>query len=594
MNHDRKKNTRPLIASVADERPLDRRRLIRVGLLGLLALNVVGCGSGGGGGNGDEGPPVEPIRFTKTVVMPVSGGDWDGLFVASAGTRRYEALVRARDTRGAGPLKSIAFRFGEPSSGNSCPNATIKLTHRPVSATLSTTFANNVSPGSGAPVTVFGPATLTIPSGASGDFFTIPLSGEFNYNGVENLIVDIETDACTANTSLNAQAASPAYTALIWNMSDRTAATGATWNSLADMKFNFSGGGNYVQSPGSLGSNVYPFESYGSGAKTQVLYLRDEIDGAGPITGIAFPVAAVTTAQTHTVTVKLGHSTLGALTDTFANNFNSGTPVTMANALTFAIPAGVPVDGYIWVPLPDGAFVYNGTDNLIVEISASSASAATSIRTHQDGVSQRRLVATPSATTGSLDSIVNDIQFRFAGGTLDVLTPSAMTLGALDSFPFMDTNGKRQYLYRAAELGSPGTITKFACRIAPSAGDVAETGFAYTVKLGHATAATLDATFANNSTSAVTVFSGNFDLPAVAAGDWVEIPFTTPFAYNGRDNLVLEISGTGGAAGGFACASDNTAGSATLYNARRLFGATSTETVGTPGNSMIDTRFTLN
>ena len=100
-------------------------------------------------------------------------------------------------------------------------------------------------------------------------------------------------------------------------------------------------------------------------------------------------------------------------------------------------------------------------------------------------------------------------------------------------------------------------------------------------------------TFATNLASPVTVFSGTFDLAAVTQGDWVEIPLTTPFAYNGRDNLVLQISGSGGTADGFGCASDNTAGSATLYTGRRLFGATSAATTGSVGNTMIDTRFTL-
>lgn len=574
----------------------------RLGLTGVSILLVfaalAGCGGGGGGGGGGSTPAA--TGFTKTVVMPDapsggSAGDWNGLFSASAGSNRYQALVRAQDIQGSGALRSLALRFGAVSTGNSCPNVTIKLVHRGVgAAALSTTFASNLTSGRGAPVTVFGPATLTIPAGASGDYFAVPLSGAFNYNGVDNLIVDIESDVCTATTVLDAHDANPVYTALIWNVDDRTAPTGAAWNSLADMMFTFAGGDNRVQSPGSFSTNIFPFGSFAGGAKVQLLYYPAEIDGTGPITGIAFPVSAVTTAQSHTVTVKLGHSTLTDLTTTFANNFNLGTPVIVANAVTFEIPAGAPAGRHLWVPLPDGVFNYNGTDNLIVEIEASASAGSTSVTTHQAGLNQRRLVASPVAVTGSTDDIVNDIQLRFAGGSMDVITPGAMMGGLTDGFPFdSNVDSKRQFLYRAAELGSRGTISRFACRTGPSSGGGAETGFNYTIVLSHGTAPALSATFANNLASPVTVFSGTFDLAAVTAGDWVEIPLTTPFAYNGRDNLVLEISGSGGAAGGFACTSDGTVASTTLYTGRRLFGATSAATTGSVGNTMIDTRFTL-
>lgn len=563
----------------------------KLGLTGVSMLFVLATLSACGGGGGAAAPAPAATGFTKTVVLPADGfGDWSGLFSASAGSNRYQALVRAADIQGSGPLRSLALRFGAASSGNNCPNVTIQLVHRNVAAALSTTFASNLTSGRGAPVTVFGPATLTIPAAASGDYFTVPLSGAFNYNGVDNLIVDIESDGCTASTVLDAHDANPVYTALIYNITNRAAATGSTWNSLADMKFGFAGGGNRVQAPGSSGSNIFPFDSFAGGAKVQLLYYPAEIDGTGPITGIAFPVGAVTTAQSHTVTVKLGHSTLTALTGTFASNFNSGGSVTAANAVTFEIPAGAPAGRYLWVPLPDGTFNYNGVDNLVVEIEASASAGSTTVTTHQAGVSQRRLVASPVATTGSLDSIVNDIQLRFAGGSMDAITPGAMTSLSFEGFPFYDNaDSKRQFLYRAAELGTRGTITKIACRT--SRGGGAETGFSYTMALSHGTAPALSATFATNLAGPVTVFNGTFDLPAVTVGDWIEIPLTTPFAYNGRDNLVLQISGSGGTAGGFACALDTA--SATLYTGRRLFGATSAAATGSVGDMMIDTRFTL-
>lgn len=560
----------------------------------IVFLSFVLAACGGGGVAVFPPPPV--TGFTKTVTLPdapsgISSGDWSGLFYSSAGSSRYQALVRAQDIRGSGPLRSLAFRFGAASAGNSCPNVTIKLVHRDVvAAALSTTFANNVTPGRGAVTTVFGPATLTIPTGALGDYFTIPLNGAFNYNGVDNLIVDIESDGCTANTVLDAHDASPVYTALIWNVTNRTAPTGSIWYSLADMKFTFAGGDNAVLNTTGTAINAgAPFtDNPGAARNVQFLYYAADINGSGPLTGIAFPLAIASIGETFTVTMKLGHSTRAELAGHLLGNNNySDTPVTVANAVSLDVPAGLPVGSYFWVPMPDGSFTYNGVDNLIVEILVTVPSGPIAVRAHATGGPQT--LSSGLIGTGTSDWAY-DIKFRFAGGTMDAITPEAMAGGTVDGFPFRDTDSKRQFLYRAAELGSRGTISKIACRTHPEAGGAAETGFNYTLVLSHGTASTLGTNFAANLASPVTVFNGTFDLPAAVAGDWIEIPLTTPFAYNGRDNLVLEIGGSGGTAGGFACASDY---STTLYAGRRLSGATSTATTGSVGDLLIDTRFTL-
>ena len=287
--------------------------------------------------------------------------------------------------------------------------------------------------------------------------------------------------------------------------------------------------------------------------------------------------------------MKLGHSTRTNLAGHLLGNNNySEMPVTVANNVSLRIPAGMSAGSYFWIPMPDGSFTYNGVDNLIVEIRVTSPFGRVAVRAHDTGGAQT--LSSRFIGTGTLDWAY-DLQLRFAGGSLDAITPGAMDAAVLDSFPFFNTDGKRQYLYRAAELGTRGTITAIGCR-AGRAG-TAETGFNYTLALSHGATSTLGVSFAANMASPVTVFSGTLNLPAVAAGDWIEIPLTTPFAYNGRDNLVLEIGGTGGVVDGFACASDNTPASTTLYTGRRLFGATSAAAVGSVANTMIDTRFTL-
>jgi len=257
----------------------------------------------------------------------------------------------------------------------------------------------------------------------------------------------------------------------------------------------------------------------------------------------------------------------------------------------FTIPAGIPAGERIWIPIPDAVFTYNGIDNLIVEVSVPTGSASNALRTLQPAPNRRVFNNTDAAaTTGTVDDYGYHIALRFLGGPMEVITPTGIAGGVGDAMPFWAVNGKRQYLYHAAELGTKGTISKLACRaVLPGA---AETNFNYTVILSHSTASTLGTTYATNLATPTTVFSGVLNIPAVLVGDWLEIPFATPFSYNGKDNLVVEVSGTGGTASGSACALDF--GNAARYTGRRVFSGGSSDAAGTLQDNLIDMRFTLN
>jgi hypothetical protein len=531
--------------------------------------------------------------FTKTVELPTVGqGDWIGLFYSNPSGARYQGLVLSQDIGGSGFITALSFRFGLASTGNSCPDVTIRMGQTSVS-TLSTTYANNTEEGRGSLVTVYGPATLAIPSGAVDAYFTVPLNGMFYYNGRDNLVVEITSGTCTGGTSLKARAGSTPYTALIYD-NDSASTTGSTWNTLAHMKFEFAGGVNtiaYTDSGDLFSINNIPLTTDPAQQKVQLLYGSSEVGGSGLITGLSFPVGTsprggtTSTARTYTLTVTLGHTTLTSLTSTFSSNFDSGLPVTVASAVSFTVPAGVSDGSHVWIPLPDGAFFYNGTDNLVVEIITVSATGATPWIVDSLG-SGTRVYGASSATTGTVEDARYHIRFRFHGGAMDVNTPTGIT-GFMDAFPFNDPEGKRQYLSLSGELGSPGTISRIACRAADS---VAETGFDYTVVMSHTTATTLTADFGANLISPVTVFSGLLSTPTVLRGDYLEIPLSTPFNYNGRDNLIVEIAGTGGTVGG-GCVIDTT--STVLYASRRVFATSSTALTGSVTNSMVDLRFVV-
>ncbi|MEK6700120.1 MAG: hypothetical protein AABZ10_13900 [Nitrospirota bacterium] len=563
----------------------------------LLASLLTACGGGGGGGGGGGSTPLATGTFTKAFAPTPTGRSIDPF---SADDAKVQQLYLASEISGAGNITTLRFQRNALNAASvTCPNTTIKLGHTGAAALASTTFALNMDNGRGSSLTVLNNATVTIPADAAGAWFDIPLTTPFQYNGVDNLVVQSEhTTACSAALFVNSIDAATNRKALSF-AADTTPGTAqhdtTTASSLSTvqplMQFAFAGGDDKIDL-GGAGSNSWPFALAVGGVserpRIQNLYLASEINGSGPVTGIAFQVNATSPGSNYTYSLKLGHSTLAALGNTFADNY-SDSPTTVANAVTFSIPAGIPAGEWVWVPIPNGVFTYNGTDNLIVEVATSSGTASTLLR--YASIAGRRVWVndtTGTATFGTVDPAVNHIALRFNGGTLDVNTPAGMS-GSGITFPFYNTDGKLQVLYRASELGSKGAISKIACR--SQANSAAESGFTYSVVMSHSTAPTLGVMFADNLPSPVTVFSGALSVSAVLRGDWLEIPLSSPFAYNGRDNLVVEISGTGGTPANALCVSD---GTSALYAARGLWAGTAGATMGDSfDNGLLDMRFTV-
>jgi len=561
-----------------------KKILILFTILSVLALGACGSSSSGGGGGGGGGG-LGTGGFTKTIAPDGADAFYGSLFDTSGGAR-YQILYRAQDINASGMINAISLRYDTTlASAVSCPNVTIKLGHTSLPA-LSTTYGLNVEEGKGTNETVLNNATVNIPAGTAGNYFSIPLT-QFNYNGVDNLVVEvIRTAACSANVEIDAGEFAAIYAGL--NFSTDPAATDGSiaFQWLAFAKFNFAGGDDRTTIDGASAGFFFPFSTTATDQKVQLLYDASEINGSGPITGISFKVGALTTAQTYTLNVKMGHTALGALIDgsTFANNF-SAAPTTVATGVTFTVPAGVPVGDYVWLPLT-GSFNYNGTDNLIVEIEATSASGT--FVTASANLTGRRLsaaVGSPIADgTGGNDAFYI-AKFRFNGGTMDVIV-STINIG--QAFPFWNISGSIQHLYHASQLGTAGSITGFECR--NNAAPAAQTGLNYTITLAHSTAMDLGTNFAANlQADAVQVYNGTFDIPLTIVGDWFGIDFTTPFNYNGTSNLVMEIRGTGGTADQFSCKR-----SSGMPNNQLNWGGTdAAATNGTTSAALIDTRFRI-
>ncbi|MFZ1614035.1 MAG: hypothetical protein WAT51_07680 [Holophaga sp.] len=496
----------------------------------------------------------------------------------------WQNLYLAKEIGSSGYLTGISFHYqGAMASAVTVPNLSIKVSHSNLE-NLGATFANNLGTGQGAQVTVRPTASFTFPAGAAGSWQKIAFATPFYYNGVDNLIAEFEVQGACTGRVLDACDQARGYQSVVFTYVNDP--TGTTLDFLQLTKLHFAGG-DHVPFLTSDMVNTAPFNTTGNN-KMQMLYRADEMDGSGPIRGIGIRVGQETTAESFTVTMKVGHSSLSTLDTTFASNFNSGTPVMVADHVSFTVPAGIPADDYVWIPWTGTAFMYNGTDNLVIELDVSTATGSLGLRRSVGTAGVTRVLGSSGSLVGTVvDRVKYGVKLRFGGGNVDVITSGSGTV----SMPFTDTSStKSQHLYRAAELGSSGVITKIACRV--HANSTLSTYDNFSVVLGHAANTMLSSTFSTNMTGGGTeVFRGTFTLPAgLKWGDWLEIPLTTPFTYDANKDLVIQLSSAPGNLHGVSMSDDN---ALRYYHGHAGSADSTTNTVTTLSNNITDVRLVL-
>jgi hypothetical protein len=503
--------------------------------MAVLALSVVlaACSGGGGGGGGGTATGT----FVKTLAPGASTSSQTGPFNTNP-YRRAMHIYRANDIKGSGYIQSISLRRAALlPAAVSCPNTSIRLGHTSKTEFdgVDNTFAGYVNEGRGSLVPVINNATVTIPAGANGDYYTVNFATPFYYNDVDNLVVDIErTTACTPSDVSNATEIALAYYAQLYSSSSPLTGTRYTW--YQHMKFNFIGGNNTAISHDKTADTGNTSMVPGDTGHTQMLVFSTDINGSGRITGMAIKPMSTTIASVITgMTVRITHlpTSVTELTTNFANNFHGNTPVVVTQNLSYTIPAGQ--SSPVWIPFNNADFVYDGSSNLLIDLIATTTAAYSVAYTEVPGY---RVLDSDSLTssTGTLWQRAFEPVFRFAGGTMDVISGS--TAG---TFVFDSTASGRQFLLRAAELGTAGSISKLACRLAAPSLNLSYPNF--TVTLAHTTQNVLVADDATNISGGVVVYNGTFTVPAdLLEGDWVEIPFNSSFNYNGVDNLVVQTT----------------------------------------------------
>ena len=500
----------------------------------LITMFLTGCGgsSGGGGAAAVDNGGAAKGTFKKSIVYNTTS--WAVLF-SDYSQLRFHLLYRADDISGSGNITAIRFRLDtDLLTDVSCGNVTLKLGHSSVTD-LTTTFADAIETGKGSFVTVIDNAAINIPADTAGAYIEIQLSETFNYNGVDNLLLEISrTSACSGDVILDAGSAI-GYDATLSSLVSASAVSGSVYDYNMTTSFQFSGGDNEVDF-GSVGQDTYPFST--ALPKVQILYTNGEINGSGPISGIGFQMYTTSVQNDVTYTLKLGHtSTL--LSTTFADNFDTGTPVTLADNVSFTIPAGIPAGEYFWLPIPDGTFTYNGTDILLLEIDVSAATDLTYVVSDASEPGRRAVGNSGEATASGTDNLAYNIKFRFSGAPVQVM-PSGNG-AALQVLGGLAGGGQMQSLYTPTVVGTGGAVTSISLRL--KADSVGATIPNYKIYMGGTAKTELniaDIYSSNMELNSTLVFNGSFDIPAgLKEGDWIKIPLQTGYTYDPTENMTI-------------------------------------------------------
>lgn len=509
-------------------------RLLLAILFLVLPVLLGGCGDDDDGGDGGGPRPLATGTFTKTPSMVPTG--WAG-FIGTGPYAHWQSLYTAGSISASGRISGVSIQYQDVlATAVTCTNLTIKVGHTAVSA-LTGTFANNVATGRGGQTTVLANGSVTFPADAAGTWHPITFTTPFAYNGVDNLVVEFErTASCSGAVHDGAELVSLAATAWSYTPAAPAGSTG-TW--VQNARLTFAGGDSKIDHEPTWAWNTAPLNLTQGLRKVQMLYNASSIAGSGPITGIGLQVAQLTTSQTYTFTMRIGHTLRTDLTATWNDNFDAGAPVTVAASVPLAIPAGIPDGAFIWFPLPGSVFTYNGTDNLLIELTVEGASDTTQLGTHPTA-NVNRMWGDPSSPTATLlNYYTHQIALRFNGGYTEVITDGVVTSYIIpvgSSTPFVV-----QVLYDGTALGTGGKISSLAFRLGNDANafDHADVNLV----LGHTSLETLGTASlaANIESNRTAAFSGTISIPAgLKAGDWVTVPLTTPFTYDPTRNLIVQ------------------------------------------------------
>jgi hypothetical protein len=152
------------------------------------------------------------------------------------------------------------------------------------------------------------------------------------------------------------------------------------------------------------GGNTIPFWGNQAAMRWQVFWFQREINEAGPVSKVEFCAyeQGCPGGTFNGCKFLLCHTSLTAITSTFADNYTGNTPVTIFNG-NYVLPSTAANQWFTLVENPSTTLNYNNKDNLLIEVSWTSAPSSTNYnkRTYSGG-SGRVYAYNATATTGSV------------------------------------------------------------------------------------------------------------------------------------------------------------------------------------------------
>lgn len=479
---------------------------------------------------------------------------------------RYQVIYTKAEIEAAGGVAGTISQFGWRVSSNASglTNYTISLGH-----TASTTLSSIVTTGL---TQVYGPATFAPVNSGSGNYHMLTLSTPFDWNGTDNLIVNV---CYTRSTSLPTGGQVYSYSG---TSGASRYATGATPCNLSGTGFNnFStkpqirmvlteapptgnvdiGSGTSTTGGGSAAS---PITQNYAGLRYQVIYTKAEIEAAGGIAGaisqFGWRVASNATSLTN-YTISFAHTALSTLSNTVT------TGLTQVYTTTTFAPVNSGSGNYHMITL-NTPFNWNGTDNLLINVcytrSPTSTSGGTVYSYSGSGVASRYVSnATPcTATTVSNSNFSTKPQMRMVMpiAVSSCETPTNLAVGTVTTTTaqFSWTNG-------APTVGYSHAVTTSAT---PPVSGTDAMGSSITINSGLSAGTGYYFWIRNRCT-------------ASSNSDWISVPFatactaptltTTPGSRCGAGSVALGASPSAGTVYWWdAAAGGNFLGTGTSFN----------------------------
>lgn len=308
---------------------------------------------------------VESGGFVQNAKLTFAGGDSaiefggadSNYWPFTTETPHVQLLYRADEIDGSGPITGIGFKV-QALTSHAAYTYTVQMAHTTKSA-LTTTFADNFDKG--VPVTV-ARGTFTVPANVpAGSYIWIPCTGSFNYNGTDNLIVDIDVPSGSGNTYLMVAHTTPGRRAAGFH---GDVAVQSLDDTTYDTKFRFHGGMIDVLTDG--GSTA--FLPFGPAEHiVQILYDQTLLGTGGKVSSLALRLASTSSATSyHDVRLIMGHRLASAPlgTTSLAANIDSDRATVFSGTVT--VPAGLQGGDWITVPLAS-AFRYDASKHLVVQ-----------------------------------------------------------------------------------------------------------------------------------------------------------------------------------------------------------------------------------